>query len=150
MLVSLRGLPEAQAEAITLGFFGELSHSEIATQLALSPGTVEGRMRLGLAKLGSQMSVPAPTLSALAVSPRTSGGAVPPPLLTVKTPPSRFAADHRHGDGRVLLGAELTLWSAPLEIPGPRGVGFRRSFPPTPPGGRRRRGDRCLRRPSSD
>jgi hypothetical protein len=71
---------------ITLGFFGELSHSEIATQLALSPGTVKGRMRLGLAKLRSQMDVPAPTLSALAVSPRTSDrigldGAVPPSLL---------------------------------------------------------------------
>jgi RNA polymerase sigma factor (sigma-70 family) len=86
MLVSLRGLPEAQAEVITLGFFGELSHSEIATELGLSPGTVKGRMRLGLAKLRSQMGMPAPTLSAPAVSARTSDrigvdGAVPPPLL---------------------------------------------------------------------
>jgi hypothetical protein len=86
MLVSLRGLPEAQAEVITLGFYGELSHSEIATHLAVSPGTVKGRMRLGLAKLRCQMDVPGPTLSALSISRRRSDrigldGAVPSPLL---------------------------------------------------------------------
>jgi RNA polymerase sigma-70 factor (ECF subfamily) len=95
MLVSLRGLPEAQAEVITLAFFGELSHSEIATQLALSPGTVKGRMRLGLAKLRMQMTVPAGEFSAVAVSPRTSdraglGGAVPPPPLSVHSENSAF------------------------------------------------------------
>ena len=44
-------LPEPQAEAITLAFFGGLSHSEIAAQLELPTGTVKGRMRLGLEKL---------------------------------------------------------------------------------------------------
>lgn len=55
MLVSLRALPAAQAEVIALAFFGELSHSEIAAQLDLPPGTVKGRMRLGLEKLRRQM-----------------------------------------------------------------------------------------------
>jgi RNA polymerase sigma-70 factor (ECF subfamily) len=86
MLVSLRGLPEPQAEVITLAFFGELSHSEIASQLALSSVEVKGRMRLGLAKLRMQMDVPAPALSAVAASPGPSDrarlhGAVPAPLL---------------------------------------------------------------------
>jgi RNA polymerase sigma-70 factor (ECF subfamily) len=57
MLLSLRKLPAAQAEVIALAFFGELSHSEIAAQLDLPPGTVKGRMRLGLEKLRRQMDV---------------------------------------------------------------------------------------------
>ena len=48
---ALQRLPEPQAEAITLAFYGGLSHSEIAAQLKLPPGTVKGRMRLGLEKL---------------------------------------------------------------------------------------------------
>lgn len=44
-------IPPAQAEVITLAFFGELSHSEIARHLSLPAGTVKGRMRLGLEKL---------------------------------------------------------------------------------------------------
>jgi DNA-directed RNA polymerase specialized sigma24 family protein len=37
------------------GAYGELSHSEIATRLCLPPGTVKGRMRLGLKKLREQI-----------------------------------------------------------------------------------------------
>jgi len=55
LLGSLRRLPEAQAEVIVLAFYGELSHSEIAVQLDLPPGTVKGRMRLGLEKLRREM-----------------------------------------------------------------------------------------------
>ncbi len=58
MLTALRQLPGAQAEVIALAFFGELSHSEIATQLGLPKGTVKGRMRLGLEKLRRQMDAP--------------------------------------------------------------------------------------------
>jgi RNA polymerase sigma-70 factor (ECF subfamily) len=47
----LAQLPDAQREVITLAFYGELSHSEIAATLQLPPGTVKGRMRLGLKKL---------------------------------------------------------------------------------------------------
>jgi RNA polymerase sigma-70 factor (ECF subfamily) len=36
---------------ITLAFYGQLSHTEIANQLGLASGTVKGRMRLGLEKL---------------------------------------------------------------------------------------------------
>ena len=52
---SLLRLPSAQQEVIRLGFFEELSHQEIAHQLALPPGTVKGRMRLGLNKLRSEL-----------------------------------------------------------------------------------------------
>lgn len=44
-------LPDAQREVIVMAFFGELTHTEIATQLGLPAGTVKGRMRLGLQKL---------------------------------------------------------------------------------------------------
>lgn len=52
---ALRRLPPAQADVIVLAYYGGLSHSEIATQLALPKGTVKGRMRLGLEKLRGGM-----------------------------------------------------------------------------------------------
>ncbi len=48
---SLAQLPENQREVITLTYYGQLSHTEIAAQLDLPTGTVKGRMRLGLQKL---------------------------------------------------------------------------------------------------
>ena len=48
---SLAQLPDSQQEVITLAYYGELSHSEIAAHLRLPAGTVKGRMRLGLQKL---------------------------------------------------------------------------------------------------
>lgn len=47
----LAQLPDAQREVITLAFYGQLSHSEIAEHLDLPTGTVKGRMRLGLQRL---------------------------------------------------------------------------------------------------
>ena len=52
---ALGRLADEQQEVITLAFYGQLSHTEIATQLRLPPGTVKGRMRLGLQKLRSSM-----------------------------------------------------------------------------------------------
>lgn len=52
---SIGQLPDDQAEVIVLGFFGQLSHREIAEHLCLPPGTVKGRMRLGLEKLRMQL-----------------------------------------------------------------------------------------------
>ena len=48
---ALATLPDAQAEVITLAYYGQLSHGEIAAHLGLPAGTVKGRMRLGLEKL---------------------------------------------------------------------------------------------------
>jgi RNA polymerase sigma-70 factor, ECF subfamily len=47
----LERLPRAQQQVIALAFFSDLTHMEIARRLALPPGTVKGRMRLGLRKL---------------------------------------------------------------------------------------------------
>jgi RNA polymerase sigma-70 factor (ECF subfamily) len=47
----LNRLPDAQREVITLAFYGQLTHTEIADHLQLSAGTIKGRMRLGLEKL---------------------------------------------------------------------------------------------------
>jgi len=48
---SLAALPDAQQQVISLAFYEQLSHAEIATRLDLPAGTVKGRMRLGLQKL---------------------------------------------------------------------------------------------------
>jgi len=47
----LAQLPDAQREVITLAFYGQLTHTEIAEHLHLPAGTVKGRMRLGLQRL---------------------------------------------------------------------------------------------------
>lgn len=57
----LSDLPDEQQEVIVLAFYGQLSHTEIASQLGLPTGTVKGRMRLGLRKLRESMDrQPAP------------------------------------------------------------------------------------------
>lgn len=48
---ALQELPEEQRRVIELSYFGGFSHHEIAEILSLPPGTVKGRMRLGLSKL---------------------------------------------------------------------------------------------------
>ena len=53
---SLAQLPDDQREVIALAYYGELSHTEIATQLGLPAGTVKGRMRLGLQKLHADIA----------------------------------------------------------------------------------------------
>lgn len=51
----LAQLPSAQQNVIRLGFLDGLTHREIAHRLALPPGTVKGRMRLGLTKLRTEL-----------------------------------------------------------------------------------------------
>jgi RNA polymerase sigma-70 factor (ECF subfamily) len=48
---ALHGLPDEQRRVIELAYFGGFTHSQIAEMLGLPPGTVKGRMRLGLAKM---------------------------------------------------------------------------------------------------
>jgi RNA polymerase sigma-70 factor, ECF subfamily len=62
---ALNSLPPEQKEVIELAYFGGLSHTEIATQLAAPIGTVKGRIRLGLDRLRVAMGVPQDALSAL-------------------------------------------------------------------------------------
>lgn len=52
---ALDELPADQRQVIELAYFGGLSHSQIAEMLDLPPGTVKGRMRLGLTKLRSAL-----------------------------------------------------------------------------------------------
>ena len=51
LLSALDKLPDAQREVITLAFFGQLTHSEIAAHLKIPLGTVKNRMRLALDRL---------------------------------------------------------------------------------------------------
>jgi RNA polymerase sigma-70 factor (ECF subfamily) len=48
---ALSVLPSEQRHVIELAYFGGFSHMQIAEMLDLPPGTVKGRMRLGLSKL---------------------------------------------------------------------------------------------------
>jgi RNA polymerase sigma-70 factor (ECF subfamily) len=52
---ALDDLPPDQRQVIELAYFGGLSHSQIAEMLDLPPGTVKGRMRLGLTKMRSTL-----------------------------------------------------------------------------------------------
>ncbi len=44
-------LPAGQREAVFLAYFGDMTHSEIATHADAPLGTIKGRIRLGLEKL---------------------------------------------------------------------------------------------------
>ena len=48
---ALAALPDAQRVAVTLAYYGELTHTEIGERLGVPVGTVKGRIRLGLNKL---------------------------------------------------------------------------------------------------
>ncbi len=48
---ALDELPADQRQVVELAYFGGLSHTQISQMLELPPGTVKGRMRLGLSKL---------------------------------------------------------------------------------------------------
>jgi len=61
---ALDSLPPEQKQVIELAYFGGLSHTEIAAQLAAPIGTVKGRIRLGLDHLRVAMGVPRDALSA--------------------------------------------------------------------------------------
>jgi RNA polymerase sigma-70 factor (ECF subfamily) len=52
---ALGTLPDDQRQVIELAYFGGLSHTQIAEMLDLPPGTVKGRMRLGLSKMRSAL-----------------------------------------------------------------------------------------------
>jgi RNA polymerase sigma-70 factor (ECF subfamily) len=59
---ALNELPADQRQVIELAYFGGFSHSQIATMLELAPGTVKGRMRLGLTKLRIALGGPSGAL----------------------------------------------------------------------------------------
>jgi RNA polymerase sigma-70 factor, ECF subfamily len=55
---ALDRLPEEQRTTIHLAFFGGLTHTQIASQMAVPLGTVKGRMRLALDKLREMLLAP--------------------------------------------------------------------------------------------
>ena len=50
---AIASLPVEQRQAIELAYFGGYSHHEISDMTRVPLGTVKGRMRLGLEKMGS-------------------------------------------------------------------------------------------------
>ena len=51
MRTALDELPPDQRQVIELAYFGGFTHNQIAKMLDLPPGTVKGRMRLGMTKM---------------------------------------------------------------------------------------------------
>jgi len=52
---ALDALPEEQSIPITLGFFGGITHEEIARRLGIPLGTIKSRIRLGLRRLRTDL-----------------------------------------------------------------------------------------------
>jgi RNA polymerase sigma-70 factor (ECF subfamily) len=52
---ALTTLPDAQRELIVKAYFGDLSHSEIASETGLPMGTIKSRIRLALDRLRHEM-----------------------------------------------------------------------------------------------
>jgi RNA polymerase sigma-70 factor, ECF subfamily len=63
----LECLPAGEREAIKLAYLGQLTYKEVALRLELPPGTVKSRIRKGLLRLRSEISLeerdPSATLS---------------------------------------------------------------------------------------
>ena len=57
--LALDQLPPEQRQVIELAYFGGFSHMQLAQMLDLPPGTVKGRMRLGLTKMRMTLGDPA-------------------------------------------------------------------------------------------
>jgi RNA polymerase sigma-70 factor (ECF subfamily) len=58
LFAALATLPVEQRQALALTFFGHLTHVEAAERLNLPLGTIKGRLRLALAKLGAALRAP--------------------------------------------------------------------------------------------
>jgi RNA polymerase sigma-70 factor (ECF subfamily) len=58
--LAVASLPREQAEVISLAFFADKAHSEIAGELGLPLGTVKSRLRLAIARLRGALAEIAP------------------------------------------------------------------------------------------
>lgn len=54
---ALRGLPDAQREALVLAYWGGLTADEIAQRVQIPLGTAKSRIRLGLARMRSERAL---------------------------------------------------------------------------------------------
>jgi RNA polymerase sigma-70 factor (ECF subfamily) len=53
----LSSLPEEQSRVLSLAFFEDMAHGQIASELGLPLGTVKSRIRLGLKRIRSELGV---------------------------------------------------------------------------------------------
>ena len=53
---AMAALPDEQREAVTLAFYDELTHLEIAARLHIPLGTVKGRIRLAMCRLRGDLA----------------------------------------------------------------------------------------------
>ena len=96
LAATLRRLPEGQARVIVLAFFGGLTHTEIAEELALPLGTVKGRMRMGLQKLRTNIEQ--------VRAPKIGDASAAPDALSVRNPRAAGCAT-RQSHPREVIGS---------------------------------------------
>ena len=87
-------LPAQQKEAVFLAYFGDMTHSEIATHVDAPLGTIKGRIRLGVERLRHGLEEQALTAPMAPVAPRPVLRAVPSPAGEL-APVRRSRLDHR-------------------------------------------------------
>jgi len=101
VLSLLAELPAPQKEAVFLAYFGEMTHTEIATAAETPLGTVKGRIRGGLEKLRCSYE------EATGAPPQP---AAPRPVLRAVVPPAG-AGDRR----RCAAGADSVITLRPMD-----------------------------------
>ena len=87
-------LPAQQKEAVFLAYFGDMTHSEIATHVDAPLGTIKGRIRLGVERMRHGLEEQALTAPMAPVAPRPVLRAVPSPAGEL-APVRRSRLDHR-------------------------------------------------------
>jgi RNA polymerase sigma-70 factor (ECF subfamily) len=114
---ALEGLPGSQREALSLAFFGELSHEQVAATLQLPLGTAKTRIRSGMRKMRVML---APLVAALVVG--VVGSLIPLGVLHQRDQAARKIDDQ----AVALLTASDTvaihLVAAPGESPAAHGT----------------------------
>jgi RNA polymerase sigma-70 factor (ECF subfamily) len=141
---AVAALPTPQRQALSLAFFDELSHEQVATFLGLPLGTAKTRIRAGVLRL---RSVLVPLLAALAVA--LAGGviafgarlqdrqaaldrntdalhvATSSDLVAVRLVAAPGVASEVHGEYRSRPGDDLALLTASHFTPAPTGRVYR-------------------------
>lgn len=112
-------LPEAQRRALSLAFFDELTHEQIAQVLGAPVGTVKARIRLGLKRLGPVLLVALAAVAIVIVVRRREQRAArnetalrmvtASDVITRRLGPTPTASPEAHGNYRTRPGASVAV-----------------------------------------
>jgi RNA polymerase sigma-70 factor (ECF subfamily) len=114
---ALEGLPGSQREALSLAFFGELSHEQVAATLQLPLGTAKTRIRSGMRKMRVML---APLVAALVVG--VVGSLIPLGVLHQRDQAARKIDDQAVALLTASDTVAIRLVAAPGESPAAHGT----------------------------